>query len=268
MPTRRLALVDADIYAYHAAAAGEETFRWPGAEAPVAVQTEDLDTTLKMAERLVLDAAAKVKADRTLVCLSCPTAEGFRVELLPTYKAKRGPKPLQLMAVRDHYRSRFECRERPRLEADDVLGILATSAKDKGWTSILVSGDKDLRQIPGEFYDPIREVSGRVDVEEGLRLHALQTLTGDSVDNYSGCPGIGPVKAAKLLTTPDGAWYPPGAWWSLVVSAYEAKGLTEDDALVQARVAFILRRGYYNDKTGEVKLWTPDSLAPHASTPT
>jgi DNA polymerase-1 len=259
MASRRLALIDADIYAYTAAATGQESFRWPDAEAPVAVQTSDLADTIRAAEESVLDAAAKVKASRTIVCLSCPSAEGFRVRLLPTYKAGRVPKPLQLAAVKDHYRSRFECMERPLLEADDLLGLLATSAPERGWETVLVSGDKDLRQIPGNFYDPIRGILGRVDEEAGLRLHALQTLTGDPVDNYSGCPGIGPVKAAKLLTTPDGAWYPPNAWWPLVVSAYEAKGLTEDDALVQARVAFILRKGYYNDQTGEVKLWQPPS---------
>lgn len=43
--------------------------------------------------------------------------------------------------------------------------------------------------------------------------------------------------------------------WERIVRTYEAKGLTEEDALVQARCAFILRHGHYEDD--RVIHWTP-----------
>ena len=78
--------------------------------------------------------------------------------------------------------------------------------------------------------------------------HLLQTLTGDSVDGYSGCPGIGPKRAEKILETCD---------WDSVVSAYNKAGLEEQDALVQARVARILRWGEYDKRKKEPILWNP-----------
>ena len=45
--------------------------------------------------------------------------------------------------------------------------------------------------------------------------------------------------------------------WSAVVSTFEAKGLTHADALLQARLARILRREDYDRETGEITLWTP-----------
>jgi DNA polymerase-1 len=45
--------------------------------------------------------------------------------------------------------------------------------------------------------------------------------------------------------------------WQTVVNTYEKAGMTEEDALLNARMAFILRDGYYNKETKEIKLWTP-----------
>jgi DNA polymerase-1 len=92
--------------------------------------------------------------------------------------------------------------------------------------------------------------------------HLMQTLTGDPTDNYSGCKGVGPVKAEKLLpaTDHDQAW--DGALaWERVSEAFNKAGLTDDDALTQARIARVLRHGDYNFETAEVRLWTPEELA-------
>jgi DNA polymerase-1 len=75
-------------------------------------------------------------------------------------------------------------------------------------------------------------------------------MTGDTTDNYKGCPGIGAVKAKALFEK-------SGANWNTVVEAFRKAGLTEEDALVQARVAYILRGWDYNPKSREIKLWLP-----------
>jgi DNA polymerase-1 len=80
----------------------------------------------------------------------------------------------------------------------------------------------------------------------------IQTLTGDSVDGFSGCPKIGKVTAQKILNDKK---LPLKEQWELVVKTYAKEGLLEHDAFQQAQVARILRHGEYNKKTGEVTRW-------------
>tara|TARA_A100001015_G_C15021488_1_gene728216 strand:+ start:2519 stop:2827 length:309 start_codon:yes stop_codon:yes gene_type:complete len=91
------------------------------------------------------------------------------------------------------------------------------------------------------------------DVEEANYNHLLQTLTGDSTDGYAGVRGIGPKTAEKLLTK-------KGASWKTVVEIYESKGMTEDEALLNARLAYLLRADDYDIKKHKIKaLWTPQT---------
>ena len=177
----------------------------------------------------------------------CFTSDNnFRKEVLPTYKATRAGsrKPLGYKAFREKIMGEFKSIMKEGLEADDVVGILGTKLDDV----IMWSDDKDLKQIPG------RHVSSEgfefhVTPEEGHAFFLLQTLTGDAVDNYSGCPGIGPKKAESILGK--------SCTWEAVVETYEKAGLTEADALVQARCARILQHGEYDSATAKPTLWNP-----------
>jgi DNA polymerase-1 len=80
-----------------------------------------------------------------------------------------------------------------------------------------------------------------------------QTLTGDVVDGYTGLAGCGPKTAEKIL---DGC-NSPTEMWAAVVEAYAKKNLSENVALVQARVARICRNTEFDFNTGKVVLWTP-----------
>ena len=130
-----------------------------------------------------------------------------------------------------------------RLEADDVLGILGTSNPD----TIIWSEDKDLLTIPARHWLN-GEVVTITEAEANYNFF-FQTLVGDNTDNYSGCPTVGPKTANKLLSF--------GCRWDTVVDAFKAKGLSEEVALENARLARILRDGEYNTDTGEVILWQP-----------
>lgn len=136
------------------------------------------------------------------------------------------------------------------LEADDVMGILMTKYPGK---YILASIDKDLRQIPGQHYNWDKDEFKEVSLDEGNLFFYTQILTGDPTDGYSGCPNIGPKRAERILASAKDVW-------KAIVKTYEAKGLTEWDAIVTARVARILRASDYNFKTGKIRLWKPPKV--------
>ena len=74
-------------------------------------------------------------------------------------------------------------------------------------------------------------------------------MCGDSVDNFPGAPGIGPIKAAAILNTKE--------IWPAVENAFIKAKLTKEDALLQARLAYILQHGDYNFKSKKIKMWKP-----------
>jgi hypothetical protein len=83
------------------------------------------------------------------------------------------------------------------MEADDLLGINQT--KD----TIICTIDKDLRQVPGQHYNFVKDEIFTVNLQEGLLWFYTQMLTGDASDNISGIRGIGLKKAHTHLTRKD-----------------------------------------------------------------
>ncbi len=169
----------------------------------------------------------------------------FRKKILPEYKGHRQrKKPCGFKRVISALRNEYKVILKNTLEADDALGIYAT--KYPG--NIIVSPDKDMRQIPGKLYDFNETVD--ITPEDGARWHLVQTLSGDNTDGYSGVPGIGIKRATKIFTE-------KGYTWKAVVEAFEEKDMTEDDALCNARLARILQTTDYDHIKKEPILWTP-----------
>lgn len=186
-------------------------------------------------------------ADTVTICLS-DDQENFRKQILGTYKEKRlrVKRPLVLKEVRRYLLEELDGYCLPNLEGDDVLGILATDPNDEE-DKIIVSIDKDMQCIPGQLWYQ-NEVK-HITPAEANRYHLYQTLTGDITDGYTGIPGIGAKKAEKILGD--------NPTWEAVVKAYEAAGLTEDDALIQARCAKILTYEDYDPVQQKPILWSP-----------
>lgn len=235
-----LLLIDGDIIAFKACASAETPVNW--GDGLWTLHCFEQDVALRLDEqidKLVNEAPVQ----DCIVALS--DKENYRKELAPYYKANRKTtrKPMLLQWAREYMQSKYNTIIYRRLEADDVLGILGTANTD----TIIWSEDKDLLTIPAKHW-----LNGEVvEISEAKADYNFyhQTLTGDSTDNYKGCPKIGGVTANKLLDV--------DCSWDTVVNTFAKQGLGEAVAIEQARLARILRNGEYDTDTGEVKLWTP-----------
>jgi len=173
--------------------------------------------------------------------------KNFRKKISPDYKGHRNrKKPCGYKRVIRNLRVEYNVIVMDQLEADDAMGIYATQHPG----NIIVSPDKDMKQIPGKLYN--LEDTFTITPEEGAKWHLIQTLAGDQTDGYSGVPGIG-VKRAETLFNKE------GYNWATVVRAFEDKELTEEDALLNARLARILTIEDYDTTRQEPKLWTPEA---------
>ena len=259
------ALIDGDIFAYTAAATAEVATDW--GEGLWTLHAQEGPALAEM-EASILRAAEAVEADTIIVALS--DTENFRKAVLPTYKGNREGvrKPMLLPFLKEKLGELFTVYQRPGLEGDDVLGILSTWGGLKG-DKIIVSKDKDFQCIPGKVFYTHKPELGVQEITSHAAdyFHFFQTLTGDTTDGYSGCPGCGPKTAEKLLNAAleEGTpWANPtqlnAIYWQHVVAAYAKKGLGEEEALTQARVARILRASDYDFKKKEPILWTPNHL--------
>ena len=175
--------------------------------------------------------------------------KNFRKKISPDYKGHRNrKKPCGYKRVISNLKIQYNVIIMKELEADDAMGIYAPAHPGK----VIVSPDKDMRQIPGKLYN--LETTQDITAEEGAQWHYIQTLAGDQTDGYSGVPGIG-VKRAETLFDKE------GYSWDTVVKAFTDKGLTVDDALLNARLARILTLDDYDTERQEPILWTPKVTA-------
>jgi DNA polymerase-1 len=255
----RTLLLDADIVAYKASCVHQKDYDFGDTGS---ARVLDHDKCISMIEGLIEEYCVATKAQRVVVCLSDPD-NNFRKELDATYKAKRVTVelPEMLMWAKEYLAQEYPSFIRPRLEADDCMGILATNSKllgssYEGDQIIMCSEDKDMRTIPGFLYNPNQPQLGVISIseEDANRFHMWQTLTGDQTDGYPGCPGIGPKSDYVRYLMEDAE---PEEFWDVVVEAYASKGFTEEDALLQARQAHILWHSSYNFKNKKIRLWQP-----------
>ena len=249
----KLLLIDADVFAYKAAAGAEKVICFEEDSCfPVCSLAEAKDAFYSLLTPIL--EYFDVSLTDCLFCFSVNSSSGFRRRLvLDTYKANREgkPRPVALKFLREALMKELKnVAIVPGLEADDVIGINAT-LKEDGVEKIIVSIDKDFKTIPCKLFLANHPEQG---VHENTEEYAdycflKQALTGDPTDGYKGCPKIGEITADKLLKE--------NCSWKTVKAAYEKAGLTEQDALQQARCARILRATDYDFEKKEVILWEP-----------
>ena len=146
--------------------------------------------------------------------------DSFRTEVFPEYKATREKMPDDLRSSLGRIRDIVEAFNDPIVEldgyeADDVIGTLATRARDAGLEAVIVSGDKDFYQLVGpdiHLMNPGRGGATGVAADWVTEENASEkfgippsqvvdylALVGDSSDNIPGARGVGPKTALALL---------------------------------------------------------------------
>ncbi|MBQ2979878.1 MAG: DNA polymerase I [Bacteroidaceae bacterium] len=146
-----------------------------------------------------------------------PQGPTFRHEAYEQYKAQREETPeairFAVPIIKEIIKAyRIPIIEVPGYEADDVIGSMARKAEAAGFTTYMMTPDKDYGQLVTEhtyMYRPrfggdyevmgIPEVCAKYDIKSPQQVIDILGLMGDSADNIPGCPGVGEKTAIKLI---------------------------------------------------------------------
>ncbi|MCP4372651.1 MAG: DNA polymerase I [Deltaproteobacteria bacterium] len=139
----------------------------------------------------------------------------FRHKIYKEYKANRPPMPEDLSVQIPYIKKitkgfNLPVIEMPGFEADDLIGTCAHTAETKGFSVIMVTGDKDFMQLVTEksiIWDPMKDKT--IDEKSIMEVNGVESsmmvdvmgLSGDTADNIPGVPGIGPKTALSLIKT-------------------------------------------------------------------
>ncbi len=152
------------------------------------------------------------------VCFDPAHGHTFRHEQYPEYKAGRDKQPEDITLALPYIKAilaayRIPVVEVEGSEADDVIGTLSRRALDGGFTTYMMTPDKDYGQLVTDrvfMYRPAikgqgfevrgpQQVCERYGISSPRQVIDLLALEGDASDNVPGCPGVGEKTAAKLI---------------------------------------------------------------------
>ncbi len=152
------------------------------------------------------------------VCFDPSHGKTFRHDEYPEYKAGRDKQPEDITLAIPYIKSILDAMCIPVIEvegyeADDVIGTLSRMAAEKGFTTYMMTPDKDYGQLVNDHvfqYRPAikgqgfevrgpEQVCERYGISSPHQVIDLLALEGDASDNVPGCPGVGEKTAAKLI---------------------------------------------------------------------
>lgn len=209
-------LIDGDILCYEIAFAAELGWRSITQEEDALPPFAYVHTLL---ETRIAQLCSEVSATSSPI-IYLTGEDNFReqIAIRKGYKANRDKekRPFHYQNIRTYLIGVMGATVTEGMEADDMLGVHQVQALKKGQLTIICTRDKDLRMIPGWHYSwelgrqpswgPCYVVDPGYLIYQnkkfygtGLAWFFAQCLTGDIVDNIPGIPGVGPVKAYKIL---------------------------------------------------------------------
>lgn len=165
----------------------------------------------------LLEVIRKEKPNYLAVCFDKGGSQE-RFSIFPEYKANRDETPEAIRIAIPYIHKILEAMQIPIIEkegyeADDIIGTLAKQAEQEGYTTFMVTPDKDYGQLVSEnifMYKPARggkdiEIWGVEEVKQNFGVNSpeqvidLLGMMGDAVDNIPGFPGVGEKTAQKLI---------------------------------------------------------------------
>lgn len=221
----RLALIDGDVIRYQIGHAtqrkiykvnGQQFFSMkevheydpsiPESCCDVTIVKDIREAVFHTVEKFILNILEESNADDCKVFL---TGEGNYREEVATIRPYKGTrvsdKPLNFKLIEKYLLHKYDTIIINGAEADDALGWYQMKT-GHGPSTVICTIDKDLDCIPGLHYNWKSGKRYKVTPEEADRFFYKQLITGDSVDNIEGCPGVGEKGVDKILegcTTPE-----------------------------------------------------------------
>ncbi|MFT5581689.1 MAG: DNA polymerase-1 [Psychromonas sp.] len=166
----------------------------------------------------LLDILQKEKPTHIAVVFDAPGGATNRMEDYAEYKAHREEMPEDIRSMIEPIKEILKAFHIPVLllsgfEADDLIGTLAKKAEKEGYTTYMMTPDKDFGQLVSEkifMYKPgrggnppsimgIPEVCEKFEVEDPLQVIDMLGMWGDAADNIPGIPGVGEKTAKKFI---------------------------------------------------------------------
>ena len=160
----------------------------------------------------------KQKPTHIAVVFDTPTPT-FRHEMFKDYKAHRDATPEDIIKAVPYIKRLIEAYkipviDYPGFEADDVIGTLARKASEHGFTTYMMTPDKDYAQLVSDnvyMFKPSRsgnesilwgveDIQKEFSVKHPEQVIDILALMGDAADNIPGAPGVGPKTAMKLIS--------------------------------------------------------------------
>lgn len=202
IPENPLILIDGSSYLYRAFHA------YPGTMSNGEIPTNAVYGVVNMLRSMM----RQFSSDRIAVIFDAK-GKTFRDDMYPDYKANRPPMPDDLRCQIEPLHNVIRAMGLPLIsipgvEADDVIGTLASQASKAGMPVLISTGDKDMAQLVDENITLINTMTNVVMDREGVvekfgippeLIIDYLALMGDKVDNIPGVPGVGDKTATALL---------------------------------------------------------------------
>jgi len=202
IPENPLILIDGSSYLYRAFHA------YPGTMSNGEIPTNAVYGVVNMLRSMM----RQFSSDRIAVIFDAK-GKTFRDDMYPEYKANRPSMPDDLRCQIEPLHNVIRAMGLPLIsipgvEADDVIGTLASQASKAGMPVLISTGDKDMAQLVDENVTLINTMTNVVMDREGViekfgippeLIIDYLALMGDKVDNIPGVPGVGDKTATALL---------------------------------------------------------------------
>ncbi|MFN5030773.1 MAG: DNA polymerase I [Flavobacteriia bacterium] len=192
---------------------------------------------------VLIDVIKNEKPTHLAVVFDPPGGSVHRQADFEAYKAHREEMPEDIRSMIQPIKQIIEAFKVPVLqvdgyEADDVIGTVAKIAERKGYTTYMMTPDKDYGQLVSDkifMYKPgrggapaeilgVKEICEKFEVKHPLQVIDILGLWGDASDNIPGIPGIGEKTAKALIQKYE-------SMENIIANAHELKGKQQENVI-------------------------------------